>query len=336
MAHLIDQTTGKSAIAFVGDKPWHGLGQELTAGADIETWRREAGLAFDVLTAPVQYTHGELHTFKSRNVLYRSDTNAPLSVVSDKYRIVQPAEVLDFFKTLTENAGFQLETAGVLDEGRKVWGLARVNDGAPVVGHDVVRPYVLLATSFDGTLATTAKFTSVRVVCNNTLTMSAGGTYGMRQTEGDKEEGAVVQCVRVSHAERFDKDVVRGKLGIVFNAWENFQVQARLLAERELAEDEADHLIYELIKPTVNVPYGQPQPDIRKTRGYRRVMELFSGDALGYDLAGGNTAWGFINAVTQWVDHERGRSNSTRMNSAWFGSGEGVKNRALELALQTV
>ena len=335
MAHMIDQTTGRNAIAYVGETPWHGLGQSLTQGADIETWRREAGLAFDVVSAPVQYMNGEMHTFKGRNVLYRNDTNAPLSVVSDKYRIVQPAEVLSFFDKLVKSAGFTLETAGVIDGGKKVWGLAKVHDGAPVIGHDVVRPYVLLATSFDGSLSTTGKFTAVRVVCNNTLTMSAGGG-GMAntgQTEVDKTQGAVVQSVRITHSERFDGEAVRQQLGIVVNAFDRFLVESRLLAETRLTAKDADSLTFDLVAPTINPPKGQPLPDIRLTRSYKRIMELFCGGSIGYDLSGGANAWGWVNAVTQLVDHERGRSDSTRMNSAWFGTGETLKNRAFEMAL---
>jgi phage/plasmid-like protein (TIGR03299 family) len=336
MAHLLATTAdGRNAIAYAasGGVPWHGLGQALTAGADIETWRREAGLDFTVLNAPVQFTNGELHTFEGRNVLYRSDTNKPLSVVSDKYRVVQPTEVLDFFKKLTESAGFELETAGVLDEGRKVWALAKVNDGAPIIGQDIVRPYVLLATSFDATLSTTAKFTAIRTVCNNTLTMAAGGTQGQSQVETDKTKGAVVTSVRVTHSERFDAAAVRQQLGIVLTAWDRFQVNARLLAEKELSPEDACELTYQLIEPTINPPKGQPFPDVRKTRNYRRIIELFSGEAIGYDLANENSAWQWVNCVSQLVDHERGRSASSRMNSAWFGTGEGLKNKALELAL---
>lgn len=332
MAHLIATAAdGRNAIAYAqsGGVPWHGLGQALTAGADIETWRREAGLDFTVLNAPVQFTNGELHTFEGRNVLYRSDTNKPLSVVSDKYRVVQPTEVLDFFKKLTESAGFELETAGVLDEGRKVWALAKVNDGAPIIGQDIVRPYVLLATSFDATLSTTAKWTGVRTVCNNTLSLATGKT----NTESDKTTGAVVQSIKVTHSERFDAAAVRQQLGIVLTAWDRFQVNARLLAEKELSPEEANELTYALIEPTINPPKGQPFPDVRKTRNYRRIIELFSGDAIGYDLAGGNTAWSWLNAITQFVDHERGRSASSRMNSAWFGTGDALKSRAFELAL---
>lgn len=342
MAHMIDETTGKAAMAFVGETPWHGLGQELTPGASIDTWRKEAGLDFTVLATPVRYNQagedeGQLYTFAGRNVLYRNDTNAPLSVVSSRYRIVQPAEILDFFKVLTDTAGFQLETAGALDDGRKIWGLAKVNDGAPVIGQDIVRPYLLLATSFDGTLATTAKFTSIRVVCNNTLTMSAGGNMreGAGQTEIDKTQGAVVQSVRVAHNERFNPDQVRERLGIVLNAWERFKVQSRLLAERSVSEAEADKLISALIEPTLSIPVGQTRPDVRSSRGYKRIMELFGGDARGYAMAG-MSAWGLLNAVTEYVDHERGRSDSSRMDSAWFGSGEGLKNKAFELANELV
>lgn len=337
MAHnLALNSSGNYAMAYVGEKPWHSLGQSLTEGADIETWRKEAGLDFDVLSAPVQYMNGSMHEYKGRNVLYRSDNNFPLSVVSDRYNVVQPSEVLDFFKSLTETAGFVLETAGVINEGRKVWALAKVNDGAPIIGHDVVRPYVLLATSFDATLSTTCKFTAIRTVCDNTLTMAVGGRGSVQddgQTESDKTDGAVVQAVRVMHSERFDAASVRQRLGIVMSAWDRFQVQARILAEKELSPETASDLTYELIEPTINAPRGSQQPDIRKTRNYQRIIELFSGDAIGYDLGNGNSAWNWLNSVTQLVDHERGRSASSRMNSAWFGAGDGIKSRALELAL---
>jgi len=336
MAHMIDNSTGRNAIAYVGETPWHSLGQRLTAGESIDVWRKEAGLDFEVHSAPVMYMNGEMHVFEGRNVLYRSDTNAPLSVVSHKYRIVQPNDILTFFEKLVKSAGFELETAGVIDGGKKVWALAKVNDGAPVIGHDIVRPYVLLATSFDGSLSTTGKFTAVRVVCNNTLTMSAGGApqgMGPGQTEVDKTEGAVVQSVRITHSERFDGEAVRQQLGIVVNAFDRFLVESRLLAEKRLSAKDADSLTFDLIAPTINPPKGQPLPDIRQTRNFRRIMELFEGKSIGHDLAGGNTAWGWLNSVTQLVDHERGRTDSTRMNSAWFGSGDALKSEAMKMAL---
>jgi hypothetical protein len=84
MAHMIDETTGRAAIAYAGQTPWHGLGQALTPGASIETWAREAGLAYDVLESPVKYSTPaatELQTWPARKVLHRSDTGAPLADV---------------------------------------------------------------------------------------------------------------------------------------------------------------------------------------------------------------------------------------------------------------
>lgn len=327
MAHeLATLADGRAAMAYVGQTPWHSLGQPLTSGADIETWRTEAGLNFDVLSTPVQYMNGSMHTMAGRNVLYRSDNNEALSVVSDRYNIVQPGQVLDFFKELVDTAGFTLETAGVLGGGKKVWALAKVNEGADVIGHDTVRPYILLATSFDATLATTAKFTAVRVVCNNTLTMSVGGS------ESDLITGPVVQSVKVLHSDRFDARAVRQQLGVVVNSFDRFMVNSRLLAHKELSLAHAQDLTFKLIEPLTSIPKGKPEKDVRNTHNYKRILELFSGKAIGYDLAG-PTAWGWLNSVTELVDHERGKNPSTRMDSAWFGSGDAMKNRALDLVL---
>ena len=314
MAHMIDTTTGRAAIAFAGETPWHNLGQQLTPGASIETWTREAGLAYTVLESPVLYRTGaatEPELFKGRKVLHRSDTGGALAVVSDGYHVVQPAEVMGFFEKLVELGGFQLETAGVLSYGRRVWGLARVNDGAEIIGGDVVRPYVLLGTSYDGTMATVAKFTSVRVVCHNTITAALGSG----------------EAVRVLHSERFDADRVRQDLGIVAGAWDRFLIQSRQLAGQSLSTEEADQFVRALLEP-----YKTPGVPVEQSRAYRRVLELFNGQGIGSDIPGVmGTRWGMLNAVTELVDHERGRSDNTRIESAWFGTGANLKNRALEL-----
>jgi phage/plasmid-like protein (TIGR03299 family) len=89
--------------------------------------------------------------------------------------VVQPKEVLEFYRDLTEVSGYELETAGVLKAGRKFWALARTGKESALKGNDVVKGYLLLATSCDGTLATTATPTTIRVVCNNTLSIALNG-----------------------------------------------------------------------------------------------------------------------------------------------------------------
>src|SRR5687767_10746711 len=106
---------------------------------------------------------GTIKSFPANKVLYRSDTKAPLAVVSNRFKVVQPGDVLEFYRDLTADSGFELETAGVLREGRKFWALARTGQSTVLRGRDRVDGYLLLATACDGTLATTAQFTSVRV-----------------------------------------------------------------------------------------------------------------------------------------------------------------------------
>lgn len=316
MAHMIDTTTGTAAIAYVGNTPWHGLGQALTPEASIETWTREAGLNYTVNESPVLF-QTEATTapeeFKGRKVLHRSDTGAALAVVSDGYRVVQPAEVMGFFGKLVELGGFQMETAGVLSHGRRVWALAKVNEGADIVEGDTVRPYVLLGTSYDGTMATVAKFTSIRVVCNNTITAALN-----RENSG---------TVRVLHSERFNPDAVRLELGIVGDNWERFLVQSRKLSGETMDKIQADSFVTALLQP-----FHTSKIELNQTRGYKRIFELFNGQAIGANIPGvAGTRWAMLNAVTELVDHERGRGNNTRMESAWFGTGAALKNRALEL-----
>jgi hypothetical protein len=58
-------------------------------------------------------------------------------------------EILEFYRDLTEQSGFELETAGVLKGGKKFWALART--GQTLKGKDVSNGYILLATACDGT-----------------------------------------------------------------------------------------------------------------------------------------------------------------------------------------
>jgi phage/plasmid-like protein (TIGR03299 family) len=264
MAHMIDTTTGTAAIAFAGQTPWHGLGQALTPDASIETWTREAGLNYTVNESPVLFQTDATtmpEEFKGRKVLHRSDTGGALAVVSDGYRVVQPADVMGFFGKLVELGGFQMETAGVLSHGRRVWALAKVNQGADVIEGDTVRPYVLLGTSYDGTMATVAKFTSIRVVCNNTITAALGREHG--------------GTVRVLHSERFNPDAVRMELGIVGDNWERFLVQSRKLAGETMSKIEADAFVTALLEPFHNSrmdlkgPRSLPLSPLNVARGAR-------------------------------------------------------------------
>ncbi|KXS36648.1 MAG: hypothetical protein AWU55_2977 [Halomonadaceae bacterium T82-2] len=254
-------------------------------------------------------------------MLYRSDTQAPLSVVSQRYKVVQPEEVLEFYRDLTEYAGYELETAGVLKGGRKFWALARSGLGGALKGQDQVNDYLLLATSCDGSLATVATPTSVRVVCNNTLTIAVDGTS---------------QGVKVPHSTEFRPQLVKQQLGISVSQWDDFMYRLKTLAERKVSQEEA-RTYFQSVICNAEAPLEDPSK-LPNFRALNRVQKLYQGEGRGSQLCTAQgTAWGLLNAVTEYVDHEkRARSNDYRMDSAWFGQGAGLKDKALESALALV
>jgi phage/plasmid-like protein (TIGR03299 family) len=314
-------------MAYVGETPWHGLGNELTPQQPIEVWAEQSGMSFQILETPVRFMAesagplGSIKTFADQKVLYRSDTQDALSVVSNRYQVVQPCEVLEFYRDLTEVAGYELETAGVLKGGKKFWALAKTGQSSALKGNDIVQGYLLLATSCDGTLATTATPTTVRVVCNNTLTIAVNGA---------------VSAIKVPHNTRFDAQAVKQQLGIAVSQWDGFMHCMRTLAERKVKSHEA--MAYFLRVLCEVDPNSSDLTNLTNERALLKVQSLYDGQGHGAELeAAKGTAWGLLNAVTEYVDHERrARSPEYRLESAWFGQGAVIKQRALDTALKLV
>ena len=322
MAHLIENNTitGKAEIAFAKSTPWHGLGQQLTQDAPIDVWRKEAGLDWEAELSPVSFEphgdSGDTFIVKGKNVIFRNDTMTPLGVVSDRYKVHQPAEVLEFFNTLVQSAGFTLEVAGAIKGGKRIWALANVNKEAVVLHDDAVKGYLLLSTSFDGSAATIGQFTSIRVVCNNTLSAA--------DTELSPSR------VMLTHGTDFDASLMRERLGIIVGGFDGMMDKYRSLARKDVSLAYAKNFTSELF-PAIFDPQTEK---LKESRGFKRVLELFDGAGMGASEEGVfGTRWGLLNAVTQYIDHERGHNVDTRMNNAWFGNGNRLKSEAESLLL---
>jgi phage/plasmid-like protein (TIGR03299 family) len=337
MADLIAKTvTGADAIAYVGETPWHGKGYKLTGDESLDIIALKAGLDYDVLTSPVEYRTGDAvrGVYDGRKVLYRSDNSKPLGILSDGYKIVQPKTVVEFFRTIVEREGAKIDVAGVLDEGQRVWVLAKLNRSADIFLGDIVEPYLLCATSYDGSMSTVAKLTGIRVVCNNTIT-AAVGYKGEGQSEKDRDGSTI----RVKHTDDFDPEKTRIDLGIVYDQWESFISVQRKLARQPIDESFAVEFLKRLL-PTpaiVDEKTGKRiEGDVTITRPFLKIMDLFKGNGIGAQLPSSKgTAFGLLNAVTEFVDHHRG-SDSKRLTAAWFGTGEGLKNKAEALLEKVV
>lgn len=315
-------------MAHVGETPWHGLGNQLAANQPLEVWARQAGMDWRIEEAEVRFvsgiagsTLGSIHAFPEQKVLYRSDTKAPLSVVSRRFQVVQPAEIIEFYRDLVECSGYELETAGVLKDGKKLWALAKTGQSATLKGRDRVNGYLLLATACDGTLATTAQFTSVRVVCNNTLAIALGDSTG---------------AVKVPHRSQFDAQAVKRQLGIAVSSWDAFMARTKALSECKV-NDTAAEAFFRRVLTYPATGANTPVPATNDS-AVKAVQELFTGRGKGADMASATgTAWGLLNAITEYTDHHRrARSDDHRRDAAWFGQGATIKQKAWDEALRLV
>jgi phage/plasmid-like protein (TIGR03299 family) len=317
MAHeLTQRKDGFVEMAYVGEMPWHGLGQALVKGASIEDWTKSAGMDWLVKRSRVRYGEGDSQRImEDQHVLFRSDTKDALGIVSAKYNIVQPREVLEFFRDIVGAGGFELETAGTLFGGKRFWALASIGESAMILGQDKVNGYLLLHTSADGTLATGGKCVATRVVCNNTMRMAL--------SESSNRD------VKVSHRTKFNADAVKQEMGIVRGQFGDYVQAAKHLAVTTIKKDQAEQLTGALLIDSKAVS----RDEVADSAGFKSIMRLFQHGKGNH----GETAWDWLNGVTEYVDHvQRAKSESHRMANSMFGRGDALKTMAFERALAIV
>jgi phage/plasmid-like protein (TIGR03299 family) len=308
------------AYAASGGEPWHKLGNPVGDAATVEEMKERAGLGWKTLTAPLVYEwDGEIKE-TDRWAMFRSDNGQVLDYVGPRYVPFQNDEILEFFREYVEAGDMRLETAGSLEDGRWIWALAKMNVGFSLKGDDRVELYVLLANPNIYGKGGIAKLTEVRVVCWNTLMQALGSGEGLK-----------LWHTREFNAEM--RDEAKERLGIAKSQVEDLKNEAILLSRTKLDDKQAFTLsarIFELEKDELLMA-GERRPP----KEMARTLALYHGEGTGSDMPSSkDTAWGLLNGVTQFVDHEYGRTPSRRLERAWFGQGDYVKRRAKRVLLE--
>ena len=153
---------------YTREKPWHGLGTMVAEAPNSKDALRLAGLNWKVLQKPVYTENEELVQGYKANV--RDTDRKVLGVVTDRYKVIQNEEAFAFTDTLL-GEGVRYETAGSLQEGRRVWMLARLPREF-IIGGERISPYMVFSNTHDGSGAVKTALTPIRVVCNNTLNLA--------------------------------------------------------------------------------------------------------------------------------------------------------------------
>jgi phage/plasmid-like protein (TIGR03299 family) len=331
MAHGIETT------AWKGEKPWHGLGVEVTQDLSPAEMMQAAGLDWTVSKRKVYFAESgddkaKHKAFPGKFVLTRDSDNQPLDVVGETYKPVQNADAFEFFKKFTDAGHMTMETAGSLWTGRYVWALARLGKDFKLGKNDEVRGFLLLSQPHVHGKAMLMQFTAIRVVCWNTLTFAIGADL--------RGKGS---AFRMPHSTKFDESVkmaAEEALGISHKQMDTFKDAATLLSKKKIGDEAVKEYFTEVLQYKPVDPNkakklnkkGEEQ-EARTPRLLPKFLEALETSPGAAMVTAKGTLWGAVNAVTFTIDHEDGRERSTALRNAWLGHKANIKRRALDLAL---
>jgi len=317
MAHMLEMVNGVAQMAYTGkQKPWHNLGVEVPADLTPEQMLEAAGLNWTVEKAPlfaVLGDGGDDNVIEVKDkALIRSRDRKVLDIVSDDWNPVQNSEAFDFFNEFVMAGDMEMNTAGSLKDGKIVWGLAKVKQSFELFKGDQIDSYLLFSNFHTYGCSTDVRFTPIRVVCNNTLTLSLSS--------------AVERMVKISHRRQFDAANVKEMLGIATDKLEKYKEMAQFLGSKK-AKHESIVEYFERIFPASEA--AKEEKKISKNAAL--ALDILHTQP-GAEYAEG-TWWPVYNTVSYMTDHLLGRSADTRLQSAWYGYNKGLKVKALEAAV---
>ena len=314
MAHKVE------TMAYAGELPWHGLGVPVSNDLTPAQMQQKAGLDWNVEKVDAFVNIGGQQVKTGQQALVRTSDNTILTNVGEGWNPVQNSEAFDFFTDFVMEGDMEMHTAGSLKNGQIVWALAKVKESFDVFGEDRVDSYMLFSNPHQYGKAIDVRFTPIRVVCNNTLTMSLNA-----QAE---------RAVKIGHRTSFDPDLVKEKLGLATEKFAKYKEMAQFLGSKRFKVEDLIQYYNEVL-PSTSRKEAEPL-------AVTAYDDLSRGAKMCYDALetqpgaeyGAGTWWQAFNSVTYFTDHHQGRNAENRLHSQWFGGNQLRKVKAAEKAVE--
>ena len=335
MAHDLESQNGKTSFASFREPAWHGLGtvftnevntSEMLSLANLNGWN----VRLEDLEVPNHLTSDKDYQYVLRTNPTDNTQTDILGVVGQRYVPLQNEDLFAFGDNILDGGG-RWETAGSIKGGRVVFGslaLEREVVLDPTGVNDVVKTYLLINTSHDGSIAIQASITPVRVVCANTLNLALGSI---------KKKNGVKQSFKIRHTQTASGKVAvaRETLGLAHKYMDSFDIMAKAMIEKEVNAKQFNDIIL--------AAYPKPEKDskgaFKKWENKVDVInDIYTGEFNG--MIAGN-AWGAFNALTErldWYRSARGGSNESILASAsgFDPAINAEKNRLLKIVQNTL
>lgn len=314
MAHELEFVNGEVSMAWSGDVPWHGLGVKVPYDLTPDQMLEAANLNWNVEKVPAFANINGENVMINRSALVRDRDSKILDIVTDDWNPVQNSEAFEFFNEFVAAGDMQMHTAGSLKGGQIVWGLAKVNESFELFKGDKIDSYLLFSNFHRYGFSTDVRFTPIRVVCNNTLTLSLSSD--------------VERMAKISHRKVFNPDEVKGMLGVASDKLQKYKEMAQFLGSKKAKNEDIVEYFCRVF------PVSGSGEKKRKDLSKNASLAFAALDMQpGAEYAEGSW-WQPFNAVTYITDHLAGKTADSRLSSAWYGYNKGLKTKALELAIE--
>lgn len=321
MAHNLELKDGKTSFVAVGEKAWHGLGTYVDQAMTAEEVIVKGGLDYTVEKKSIMVCGGT--KIPDVKAVVRTDTKDTLGLVTDTYEIVQNREAFSFFDTIIDRGEAIYQTAGVLGKGEKIFVTAKLPKDILVHG-EAVENYLLLTSGHDGKSAIQVGFTSIRVVCNNTLTAALNG---LQNRVSILHFGNAKQKLETASKIMGMASIYTNELDSIFNK----------MAEVKITDAQLRSYIETVFKPrneTINKETLQKEYSTRFINTVDEVMNFATTHNTQTTEAAQNTVWGAYNAATGYFTHLKEYKNQeTKMNDMYFKNGSRKMEYAFDCAL---
>ncbi len=313
MAHMME------TMAYAGETPWHGLGEAVSNDLTPSQMMKKAGCDWTVheVESFVEFDDRKIPT--GQKSLVRGTDGKVLTNVGADWKPVQNEQAFEFFSEYVYAGDMEMHTAGSLKGGQMIWALAKVKESFELFKGDEVESFLLFSNPHQYGKSIDVRFTPIRVVCNNTLTLAL---------EKETQRG-----VRVGHRTEFNGDMVKEQLGIAHEKFSQYKEMAKFLGSKRFTMDS--------LVEYYNTVF--PRTSDKRIRDMALSAETLSRPAKqAYDVLetqpGAKYAegswWQAFNSVTYMTDHLQGRSQENRLYSSWYGSNQLRKRLALNAAVE--
>jgi phage/plasmid-like protein (TIGR03299 family) len=336
MAHDLEIQNGKTSFASFREPAWHGLGTvfteekttaEMLEAANLSNWN----VRLEDMPIPAHLTTDKEYQYVVRTNPTTDTQTDILGVVGERYHVMQNEDLFSFGDNILDGGG-RWETAGSIKGGRVVFGalaLERETVLDPNGVSDVVKTYLLINTSHDGSIAIQASITPVRVVCANTLNLALNGA--------GRKKGGAKQSFKIRHTQtaKGKVDIARQTLGLANIYMDEFDKMAHAMIQKEVNAK----AFYDILLAAYPKPEKDSKGSLKKWENkIDSLNDIYTGEFNGM-IAG--TAWGAFNALTErldWYRSSRGGNNESILASAsgFDPAINAEKNRLLKVVQNTM